>query len=104
MRSTLAMAPSPPETSLARWLPARYFSLASLQRRVRRPVIPIATSTSALRRLVAARSLRRAASPIASRAGARDRYSVTMVSVTRMMAPTSAVRPIMTWKAKQIAR
>ena len=66
--------------------------------------MPIATSTSALRRLVAARSLRRAARPMASRAGARDMNSVMMVSVTRMMAPTSAVRPIMVWKAKQIAR
>ncbi len=66
--------------------------------------MPIATSTSALRRLVAARSLRRAARPIASRAGARDKYSVRTVRLTRMIAPTSAVRPIMTWKAKQIAR
>ena len=32
MRSTLAIAPRPPATSLAFWLPARYFSLASLQR------------------------------------------------------------------------
>ncbi|MEY9695352.1 hypothetical protein ABH976_006498 [Bradyrhizobium ottawaense] len=30
--------------------------------------------------------------------------SVTSVSPTRMMAPTSAVTPIMTWKAKQMAR
>ena len=51
-------------------------SLASLQRLVSRPDMPIATSTSALRRLVAARSLRRAASVIASRAGVRDRNSV----------------------------
>ena len=67
MRSTFATAPSPPATSLARWLPARYFSLASPQRLFSRPDMPIATSTSALRRLVAARSLRRAASPMASR-------------------------------------
>ena len=53
--------------------------------------MPIATSTSALRRLVAARSLRRAASVIASRAGWRDMNSVIRVSVTRMRAPTSAV-------------
>ena len=49
--------------------------------------MPIATSTSALRRLVAARSLRRAASVIASFAGVRDRNSVISVSVTRMTAP-----------------
>ena len=66
--------------------------------------MPIATSTSALRRLVAARSLRRAASPVASRAGARDMNSVMTVRMTRMMAPTSAVTPIQTWNAKQIAR
>ncbi len=72
MRSTLAIAPRPPATSLARWLPDRYFSLASVQRLVSRPDMPIATSTSALRRLVAARSLRRAASVMASRAGWRD--------------------------------
>src|SRR5947209_8087645 len=48
MRSTLAMAPRPPVTSLARWLPEMYCSLVSAQRLVRRPDIPIATSTSAL--------------------------------------------------------
>ena len=55
--------------------------------------MPMATSTSALRRLVAARSLRRAASVIASLAGTRDMNSVISVSVTRTIAPTSAVTP-----------
>src|SRR5205809_5214314 len=39
MRSTLAIAPRPPATSLARWLPARYRSLVSLQRCIIRPAI-----------------------------------------------------------------
>ena len=65
--------------------------------------MPIATSTSALRRLEAARSLRRAASDIASLAGARDMNSVISVSVTRMTAPASAVTPSSQWNAKQIA-
>jgi hypothetical protein len=37
-------------------------------------------------------------------AGLRDMYSVISVSVTRMIAPVSAVTPIRGWKAKQIAR
>ncbi len=66
--------------------------------------MPIATSTSALRRLLLARSLRRAASVSASRAGRRDMYSVINVNATRMTAPASAVTPISQWKAKQITR
>jgi len=44
-----------------------------------------------LRRLVAARSLRARRQPHGSRAGTRDMNSVTMVRVTRITAPTSAV-------------
>ena len=54
MRSTLEADPKPPATSLARrWL-ARYLVLASLQSMAMRLVMPMAVSTSALRRLVSA--------------------------------------------------
>ena len=66
--------------------------------------MPIATITSALRRLLEAMSLRCAASPCASRAGRLVSTSVSTVSPTRISAPTVAVAPISGWKAKQIAR
>ena len=54
MRSTLDAEPKPPATSLARrWL-ARYLVLASLQSAAMRLVMPMAVSTSALRRLASA--------------------------------------------------
>ena len=94
MRSTLDADPKPPATSLARrWL-ARYLVLASLQSAAMRPVMPIAVSTSALRRLVSASDLRAMAKLVAARVGSRVMVSVSMVMMPRMMAPSSAARPM----------
>ena len=59
----------------------------------RRPTMPIAVIASALRRLASISALRAAANWVAVRVGRRVVNSVTIVSVTRMMAPVSAVRP-----------
>ena len=104
MRITLATAPMPPATSAARCWLARYSAFAALQRAPSRCAMPIATRASALRRLAAARSLRRAARRVASLAGSRVRSSVSSVSATRRIAPISAASPIKTWNAKQMPR
>ena len=94
MRSTLDADPKPPATSLARrWL-ARYLVLASLQRAAMRPVMPMAVSTSALRRLVSASDVRAMAKLVAARVGSRVMVSVSRVMMPRMMAPTSAASPM----------
>ena len=104
MRSTLEIEPSPADTSLARpWLDM-YCRLASPQRVAMRPTMPMAVSTSALRRLDSARLLRMIAASIAALLGARNMISVIKVRMTRMMAPTSAVSPSSGWKTKQIPR
>ena len=67
MRSTFEIAPRPPATSLA--LPAGcaiYCRLASPQRAAMRPTMPMAMSTSALRRLASARPLRVDAASVAA--------------------------------------
>ena len=56
--------------------------------------MPIAVIASALRRLASKSALRATANCVALRVGRRVFISVTTVSVTRMIAPASAVRPI----------
>ena len=59
-----------------------------------RPVMPIAVSTSALRRLASASAVRVMAKPVAARVGSRVMVSVNSVMMPRMMAPNSAASPI----------
>ena len=64
MRSTFEVEANPPATSLVCCWLAMNFRLASRQRAPSRRFMPIATSASALRRLVSARLLRETPSPI----------------------------------------
>ena len=59
-----------------------------------RPTMPMAVIASALRRLASISALRAAANWVAVRVGRRVFNSVSTVSVTRMIAPVSAVSPI----------
>ena len=75
-------------------LAAMYLALASPHRAAIRLVIPIAVSTSALRRLVSASDWRAIAKPVAARVGSRVMISVSIVIMPRTMAPTSAASPM----------
>jgi hypothetical protein len=59
-----------------------------------RAVMPMAVIASALRRLASINVLRAAANCVALRVGRRVSISVNKVSVTRMIAPPTAVSPI----------
>ena len=69
-----------------------------------RPTMPIAVIASALRRLASSSALRAMANCVALRVGGRVCTSVTIVRMTRITAPASAVSPIYVWNKKQTPR
>ena len=83
---------------------ARYLALASPQILPIRGAMPIACSTSALRRPASARLLRAPTCVLAMRAGPRVMNSDISVRLVRMSAPIRAATPIQKWNRKQISR
>ena len=104
MRRILERAAMPPEMSATRCEAAIFFRLWSCQSAFSRVDMPMACTTSALRRLASASPMRSPATEAASRAGSRLRNSVAMVMPIRITPPTVAVQPISGWNTKQMPR
>ena len=100
----LGDAPSPPATSEARCCASMNSALACAPERADTPTMPMACSTSALRRLASSASaLRVPRSPDAVLSGSRVHHSVSERDGDKdQSAPTARSTPIQRWKRKQM--